>query len=79
MELQQISVSDILVGEHSLRLGMDDEKIADLAESIRRLGVLVPLVVCPEGDKFVLVAGHRRFAAATKCNLGKGPCLVRKT
>lgn len=79
MELQQIAVSDILVGEHALRLGMDDEKIADLAESIRRLGVLVPLVVCPEGDKFALVAGHRRFAAAAKCNLGTVPCIVRKT
>ncbi len=77
-EVKQISVEKINVGAHALRLEVDDEALDDLAASIRRIGIIVPLVVAPEGDIFHLIAGHRRLAAAKRLNLSEVPCCVRE-
>lgn len=77
-EVKDIPVEKINVGEHALRLEPDDEAIEDLAASIRRIGIIVPLVVAPEGDAFILVAGHRRLAAAKRLGLLEVPCCVRE-
>jgi len=58
-----IPVEDIVVGEQ-VRKVIDPEKLRDLAENIRRNGLINPVTVrkLPEG-KYELVAGHRRFFA----------------
>ena len=56
---------------------LDDESI-DLIGSIRRDGILVPLVVEPgDGETWTLISGHRRLACALKLNLDEVPCEVR--
>lgn len=75
--VRQVKVSEILVGEHEQRLEKDDEDIAGLAVSIGRVGVIEPLIIREQGDKFLLVAGHRRLAAAKKVGLEIVPCLTR--
>ncbi|MBA7611091.1 Nucleoid occlusion protein [subsurface metagenome] len=77
-EVKNIPVEKINVGNHALRLAAEDEGIDDLAASIHRIGIIVPLVVCPEGDSFILVAGHRRLAAAKQLGLSEVPCCVRE-
>lgn len=52
-------------------------ELGELAASIKELGIIEPLVVTPNGDGYVLVAGHRRHAAATKAGVGEVPCIVR--
>lgn len=71
-----IPVNKIKVGEYTLRMEIEDEDISELAASIRRIGVIVPLVVRPEGDSYVLIAGHRRLAASRNIGLETVPCCI---
>lgn len=54
--------------------------VAELARSIAGIGVIEPLLVTPvegEPDRFFIVAGHRRHAAALRAGVPALPCLVR--
>jgi ParB family chromosome partitioning protein len=52
--------------------------LTTLVASIRSIGVLEPLIVIPDGDGgHLIVAGHRRNAAAIEAEQGSVPCLVR--
>lgn len=75
-EIKLIPIGKLVVGVHAVRAKVDDESLVDLAASIRRIGIIVPLVVRPDGDKFLIVAGHRRFAAASRVGLENIPCCV---
>lgn len=77
-EILQIPIEKLKPGEHSLRLEVENEDLDDLAASIRRIGIIVPLLVCPDGDSFVVIAGHRRLAAASQVGLRDVPCCVRE-
>lgn len=61
-----------------VRLNDDTEQLGQLAASIRELGVLQPLVVCPQGETFEVIAGRRRLAAARQAGLTTVPCIVRE-
>lgn len=76
-EIVEIPIGKIKVGEHEQRLDQEDEGIAELADSIRRLGLLVPLVVVAGEDAYTLVAGHRRLKAARHAGLSVVPCCVK--
>jgi ParB family chromosome partitioning protein len=52
--------------------------ITELAASIREQGVLQPVVVRPKGDRYLLVIGRRRFAAAKRNRLESIPAVVRE-
>jgi ParB family transcriptional regulator, chromosome partitioning protein len=54
------------------------EKLAELAQSIRANGIVQPLVVRKAGDRFQLVAGERRWRAAKLANLSKVPAVVQE-
>lgn len=77
-EIKDVPIGKIQVGDHALRLEAEDEAIAELAASISRIGVLVPLVVSVVDGDYHLVAGHRRLAAARKAGLGAVPCILRQ-
>lgn len=77
-KIVDIPVEKIKVGSYELRAGFDDEEINELARSIGRIGLIVPLVVRPENDGYILVAGHRRIRAAERANLKTVPCIVRE-
>lgn len=51
--------------------------VGELAASIKELGIIEPLIVTPNGDGFILVAGHRRHAAAVRAGVRQAPCVVR--
>ena len=55
---------------------MDDEKFAALVESVRAIGIIQPIAVKPVGDRYEVVAGHRRTLAARTAELERVPCLV---
>ena len=55
-----------------------DEAMAEMVESIRKYGVLVPALVRPKADGgYEMVAGHRRKFAAALAELSEIPCIVR--
>ena len=55
-----------------------DEAMAEMADSIKQYGVLVPALVRPKADGgYEMVAGHRRKCAATLAGITEMPCIVR--
>ena len=59
------------------RTNFDEEGISELAASIKRHGVLQPIVVSREGDGYELVAGHRRVLASRLAGKTTIPAVVR--
>jgi ParB family transcriptional regulator, chromosome partitioning protein len=54
------------------------DKLEELAQSIRHNGIIQPLVVRRNGERFQLIAGERRWRAAQKAGLHKVPCIVKE-
>jgi ParB family transcriptional regulator, chromosome partitioning protein len=67
MKLDFLPLDKLAVSKTNMRAGRKAPDIADILPSIRARGVLVPLIVRPEadGDRYEIVAGRRRHAAAT--------------
>ena len=76
-ELGQIPIDQIKVGEHAQRIDPEDPDTVELAASIKRVGIINPLVVVRDGDDLRLVAGHRRLVAAGLAGREFVPCFVR--
>ena len=55
-------------------------EVSDLAASIRSVGLLEPLIVCEQesSEGYLVVAGHRRLAAAALAGLSAVPAIVRR-
>jgi ParB family transcriptional regulator, chromosome partitioning protein len=63
--------------EFQPRLHVDDARLRDLAQSIRANGVIQPIVVRRDGDRFQIIAGERRWRAARLAGLARVPIVVR--
>lgn len=74
----EVNISLIDVNPHQPRTFFDEEKLEELATSIKKHGVLQPLIVAPKGDHFELIAGERRLRASKKAGLAKVPVIVRE-
>jgi ParB family chromosome partitioning protein len=59
------------------RLEIDQEYISELAQSIREIGLLQPILLAIKGDRFEIVAGHMRYLAHYKAGLSKIRAVVR--
>jgi ParB family transcriptional regulator, chromosome partitioning protein len=59
------------------RKHFDEAALEELAASIREKGVLQPLLVRPKGKKYEIVAGERRFRAATRAGITEVPVVIR--
>ncbi len=79
-ELRQLAITSIVPNEYQPRRRFDRESLVALAESIREVGVLQPILVRPAGpDRYDLVAGERRWRAAQLAGLDTVPAVVRVT
>jgi len=76
-EIRNIPIGEIRVGEHEQRLDAEDPDNIELAASIRRIGIINPLLVVDVGGDLHLIAGHRRLVAARMAGKETVPCLVR--
>ncbi|MFI5398511.1 MAG: ParB/RepB/Spo0J family partition protein [Candidatus Binatia bacterium] len=75
-----IPVGAITPNPDQPRTYFDPEALHDLTTSVRERGVLQPIIVrkAEQGDRFVLIAGERRWRAATAAGLPKIPALIRQ-
>jgi ParB family chromosome partitioning protein len=78
--LYVVAIEDVHPGPHQPRKTFDDERLDELAESIRTQGIIQPLVVRkrPGGGGFELIAGERRWRAAQRAGLHEVPVVVRE-
>ena len=72
-----IDINDIKPNSAQPRTNFDEEKLKELAGSIRANGVIQPLIVREGTNGYELVAGERRWRASRIAELKKVPCIVR--
>jgi len=74
-QLANIFLKDIEVREQ-VRTKFNDDSLKELGENIKVNGLIQPLVLHREGNKFVLVCGERRFRAMTLIEMPDAPCFI---
>ncbi len=77
--VQKMLIQDIKPNPNQPRREFDQEAIKELASSIKRFGILQPLIITRLDDHHIIVAGERRWHAAQKAGLSHVPVLVRTT
>lgn len=76
--IQKLNVDDVIAHPEQPRRHFDERSLAELGESIREHGVLLPLVVRSLGNKkYQIVAGERRWRASKLIGLKTVPAIVR--
>ncbi|HTQ74831.1 MAG TPA: ParB/RepB/Spo0J family partition protein [Burkholderiales bacterium] len=74
-----LRVEQLQRGRYQPRTKMDDASLQELAASIRKQGLMQPILVRPvSGDRYEIIAGERRWRAAKIAGLGEVPVLVRE-
>jgi ParB family chromosome partitioning protein len=77
--LREIPIGDVTPNPHQPRRHFDQEALDDLASSITQIGVLQPILVRPVSNGYELIAGERRWRAATQAGLTMIPAVIRST
>lgn len=72
-----IDINIIIANENQPRTHFENEKIQELSESIKKNGLLQPIVVRPYGDVYQIVVGERRFRACKLAELDEVPCIIQ--
>ena len=72
-----IDINDIRPNSAQPRHNFDEEKLAELASSIKTNGVIQPLIVRESTNGYELVAGERRWRASRMAGLKTVPCIIR--
>ncbi|PID52714.1 MAG: chromosome partitioning protein ParB [Candidatus Moraniibacteriota bacterium] len=76
--IKDIPVGQMRANAQQPRLSFDEDKLDELAASIRAHGILQPLVAVDKGDHFELISGERRLRASRKAGLTSVPVVVKK-
>lgn len=76
----ELPIDQIRSNPYQPRATFDDDKLDELAHSIKASGVIQPVIVrrAPEGSGYQLIAGERRFLAAQRAGLASIPVVVRQ-
>lgn len=77
--MEEVLVADVRPNPYQPRAYFDEEALSSLADSIREVGVLQPILVRPVEGGFELVAGERRWRASRRVGLQTIPAMVRDT
>lgn len=74
--LEYVKISDIDDDVFPMRELQDDLKFQELCKSIKRDGIISPILLIKKGEKYAIIAGHRRFAAAKLAELAMVPAQI---
>jgi len=76
--LLELDVDLIQRNRDQPRHQFDPDELRELACSIKELGVISPIIVKEQGDRYELIAGERRWRAAQLAGLTRLPCIVKQ-
>lgn len=79
VSLRELPIEDIVPNAKQPRSVFDEDALAELAESLKLVGFLQPIVVRANGQGYELVAGERRWRAAQRAGFETVPALIRQT
>lgn len=74
--VMQIPIDEIIPNRFQPRLQFDDRGLEELASSIKQHGIIQPLVLRRIDDKYEIIAGERRYKAATMAGLTTVPAVI---
>ena len=74
---KQIDINKIEANENQPRKVFDDEKIEELATSIKENGLIQPIIVRKYNRNYQIIAGERRFRACKLAGLKTIPCVIK--
>jgi ParB family chromosome partitioning protein len=77
-DLMDVDIDRIDPADEQPRGVFKEDKLEELALSIRHNGIIQPLVVRRTGERFQLIAGERRWRAAQRAGLHRVPCIVKE-
>ena len=77
-EVQMLRLSQVDPNRSQPRKKFEEESLEELADSIRRFGVLQPILVKKTGSRYEIIAGERRWRASRKAGLREIPAIVRE-
>lgn len=77
-KIQYLSLGEIEASIYQPRTFFSDERLRELADSIREKGVVQPILVRQAGEKFEIIAGERRFRASQLAGLESIPAIIRE-
>ena len=73
----EIAISDIYANPDQPRKVFDEEALNELAASIKKHGVIMPIIVNKNGNRYMIIAGERRFRASKIAGLDSVPVIVK--
>ncbi len=74
---EDISIALIDRNPNQPRKHFDEKALKELAQSIKTNGVIQPIIVTKKGDRYIIIAGERRWRASQLAGLKTVPCIVR--
>ncbi len=74
----EVDIDRLAPNSFQPRARVEDSRLDDLARSIKSNGVIQPLVVRRDGDRFQIIAGERRWRAALRAGLLRVPIVIRE-
>jgi ParB family transcriptional regulator, chromosome partitioning protein len=75
-QVLQVNLDDIIPNRFQPRIAFDDQGLNELAASIKEHGIIQPLVLRKLGKKYEIIAGERRYKAATMAGLTTVPAVI---
>lgn len=76
--VEDIYIKHVIPNPDQPRKTFDEEALKELADSIREQGVIQPIIVEKSGDRYIIIAGERRFRASRLAGMDTIPGLIRK-
>ncbi|MFA6807579.1 MAG: ParB/RepB/Spo0J family partition protein, partial [Eubacteriales bacterium] len=75
--IKQISLSDISPNPYQPRRDFAEEKLTELSNSIIEHGLIQPILVKPDGNKYIIIAGERRYRACKMAGFKVISCIIK--
>ena len=73
----EVEISSVFANPNQPRKVFDETALKELADSIAKHGVIMPIIVNKSGDRFMIIAGERRFRASKLAGLDKVPVIIK--
>lgn len=77
IELKEVELNNIRPNRLNPRLDINIEKLNELADSIKQVGLLEPIIIRPVDNQYEVVVGERRYRASQQAGLQKIPAIIR--
>ena len=77
-EVEEVNINTVEPAVDQPRKNFDNEKLSELAQSIKQHGIIQPIIVRKNKDKFEIITGERRWRAAKKLGIAKIPVIIKE-